>query len=32
MLTEMAGDEENSRNAIAFLQQQNVKVEVLGYV
>ncbi|HEY0209425.1 methionine ABC transporter ATP-binding protein MetN [Acerihabitans sp.] len=32
MLTEMAGDEQNSRDAIAFLQQQHVKVEVLGYV
>ncbi|TKI05880.1 methionine ABC transporter ATP-binding protein MetN [Martelella alba] len=32
MLTEMAGDEENSRAAIVFLQQQQVKVEVLGYV
>lgn len=32
MLTEMAGDEKNSRDAIAFLQSQNVKVEVLGYV
>ncbi|XBS68957.1 methionine ABC transporter ATP-binding protein MetN [Acerihabitans sp. KWT182] len=32
MLTEMAGSEENFRGAIAFLQQQHVKVEVLGYV
>ncbi|WP_213993223.1 methionine ABC transporter ATP-binding protein MetN [Sodalis sp. dw_96] len=32
MLTEMAGDAESSRAAIAFLQQQHVKVEVLGYV
>jgi len=32
MLTEMAGNEEDFRGAIAFLQQQHVKVEVLGYV
>ncbi|QWA12177.1 methionine ABC transporter ATP-binding protein MetN [Sodalis ligni] len=32
MLAEMAGDAENSRAAIAFLQEQHVKVEVLGYV
>ena len=32
MLAEMAGKEEDSRAAIAFLQEQNVKVEVLGYV
>ncbi len=32
MLTEMAGDEGDSRDAIEFLQQQHVKVEVLGYV
>ncbi|WP_413737259.1 methionine ABC transporter ATP-binding protein MetN [Sodalis sp. RH21] len=32
MLAEMAGDEQDSRDAIAFLQQQHVKVEVLGYV
>lgn len=32
MLTEMSGDEADSHAAIAFLQQQHVKVEVLGYV
>lgn len=32
MLTEMDGDEANTREAIAFLQQHHVKVEVLGYV
>ncbi|RLR18224.1 DL-methionine transporter ATP-binding subunit, partial [Sodalis-like symbiont of Bactericera trigonica] len=32
MLTEMDGDEADAASAIAYLQQHQVKVEVLGYV
>lgn len=32
MLTEMHGEPEDTQAAIAYLQQQNVKIEVLGYV
>jgi len=32
MLTEMHGDDQETKNAIEYLQQHHVKVEVLGYV
>jgi len=32
MLTEMIGSQINTKNAIQFLQDNNTKVEVLGYV
>lgn len=32
MLTEMIGSERNTKNAMQFLQNNNTKVEVLGYV
>lgn len=32
MLTELIGKEEDQKNAIAFLEKNNTKVEILGYV